>query len=205
MQSYLYRNEDRIKSVYSQLTDGLISKTSAEESSSVEAGLGVSILSFLTPSLKGARGGKKTTEKMMVPENMVATLVKIIPETGMTKQIAAVDDWDHVSTGDLVAFRGELEFDSFGHTKAELWKASYEDPGQRKIRHDLRLKGTIAGRYVEIPFSSNWVTGPSQFTMLCHAMFDCLEGLAIVMTDPGSVPVMLQPLAFGNGFILKET
>jgi hypothetical protein len=205
MQSYLYRNEDRIKSVYAQLADGLVSKTSAEESSSVEAGLGASLLSILTSSLKGTRGAKKTTEKIIAPENMVAALVKIIPETGKTRQLAVPDDWNYVTKGDLVVFRGELKFDSFGRTKEELWDASYEDLGQRKIRHDLRLKGHLAGRYVEIPFSSNWVTGPSQFTMLCHAMFDCLEGLAIVMTDPGNEPVMLQPLAFGNGFIQTDT
>ena len=63
----------------------------------------------------------------------------------------------------------------------------------------------LAARSVEIPFSSNWVTGPSQFTMLCHAMFEHLEGLAVVMNQPTSSPVMLQPLAVGNGFVEEES
>jgi hypothetical protein len=129
MQSYLYRNEERIKGTYAQIAGGLVTKTSAEKSSSVEGGLTASVLSLFTPSLKGTKGGKTSTETLMKPENMVATLVQIIPETGKTKRL-----------------------------------------GQRKVRHDLRLKGQLAERYVEIPFSSNWVTGPSQFTMLCHAI-----------------------------------
>ncbi|MDD2729871.1 hypothetical protein [Malikia sp.] len=204
MQSYLYLNENRIKSVFSQLTDGLVTKTNVESSKSVEAGIGASLLGMLTPSLKATKAGKQSTEKVMAPENMVAHLIKIIPKTGKAKLLTTQEDWRSVYKGDLVVFHGELEFDSFGHTKQELWDASCEELGQRKLRHDLRLKGQIGGKYVEIPFSSNWVTGPSQFTMLCHAEFDSLEGLAIVMTDPESKPVMLQPLAFGNCFIAPD-
>lgn len=203
MQSYLYRNDERIKSIYAQIIQGIVAKKTVEKSETLEGSISGGILSLLTSSLKGAKGGKTTTETLTAPENMVTALVKIIPETGPTKRLVEPVHWAAIAQGDLVVFRGELEFDSYGLTKDALWKASYEDIGQRKTRHDLRLKGLLAGRMAEIPFSSNWVTGPSQFTVLCHAMFEFLEGLAIVVNCPNANPVLMQPLAFGNGFVTR--
>lgn len=201
MQSYLYIHEERIKSIYAQYANGLQTKKSSEKAESLEGGVTGGFFSFLKSSAKGSKSGKSVVETVDTPVNMVADLIKIVPETGFTKSLVAPEDWQFITQGSLVVFRGDLEFDSFGLSKGELWDASYDEIGKREVRHDLRLKGNIAGKLAEVAFSSNYVTGPSQFTVLCHAMFDHLEGLAVVIGDPNKEPVMLQPLAFGNGFI----
>ncbi len=201
MQSYLYIHPERIKGIYTQMVDGVVSKHTSEKSKGAEANVEGGFWSIFKTSVKGNKGSKVTVEKTTEPENMVAQLVQIVPETGWTRMLVEPDDWDFIAKGNLVAFRGKLEFDSYGLSKNELWDASYDKLGERNIRHDLRLKGPIGGRLVEIPFSSNWITGPSQFTVLCHAMFEYLEGLAVVLNQPDGNLVMMQPLAFGNGFV----
>jgi hypothetical protein len=104
--------------------------------------------------------------------------------------------------GTLVVFKGVLNFDSFGLSKEQLWSASYDKPGERSVNHDLRLTGSIGKRLVLIPFSSNWVLGPTNFTILCHAMFESIEGVAVIASSLKADRVTMQPLAFDiHGFI----
>lgn len=201
MQSYLYRNDERIKSVFSQFMKELPIKKSSEKYKGAEGSVSGGFLKFFKASTKGSLGKKTITESVETPENMISTLINIDPAKKFISQISVNSDWNTVNQGDLIIFSGDLEFDSYGLTKEQLWDASYDDIGNRKIRHDLRLKGKIADRKVEIPFSSNHVTGPSQFTVLCHAMFDKMEGVAIIIGSTSSESIMLQPLAFGNGFL----
>ncbi len=203
MQSYLYLHAERIKGIYTQLSHGMPVKKSVEKSNSVEGSASGSFLTFLSSSLRGAKGNKIITETIDLPENMVSRLIETHDDQ-FTKRLVDTEDWTTVKQGSLIAFRGNLDFDSYGLSKEELWKASYDKIGERKVSHDLRLHGQIGDRLVEIPFSSNYIAGASQFTVLCHAMFDQLEGLAVVMSSPNKEPVILQPLAFGNGFIVEK-
>lgn len=203
MQSYLYLHAERIKGIYTQFANGISIKKSVENSNSVEASASGNFLTFLSSSLKGAKGKKTTSETVDLPENMVSKLIEA-HDSQFTRRLVNAEDWTDIKQGSLIAFRGQLDFDSYGLSKEELWEASHDKIGERKVAHDLRLHGQIGGRSVEIPFSSNYINGPSQFTVLCHAMFDELEGLAIVMSSPNKEPVILQALAFGNGFIIEK-
>ncbi len=200
MQSYLYRNDERIKSVFSQFMKELPTKKSSEKSKGAEGSISGGFLEFFKASTKGSLGKKTITESIETPENMISALINIDPVKKFISQISVNSDWNTVNQGDLIIFRGDLEFDSYGLTKEQLWDATYDDIGNREIRHDLRLKGKIADKKVEMPFSSNHVTGTSQFTVLCHATFDKMEGIAIIIGSTRSESIMLQPLAFGNGF-----
>ena len=201
MQSYLYIHKERIRAIYSQFTNGIRTKTSTENSSSVEGSATGSIFSFFKSSVKGSKGGKTIVESVDTPANMLVELVKAGSESGFTKKLIDPGDWDKIEQGDLVVFRGKMEFDSYGKSKIELWNSFNYDTGEWNERHDLRFTGTIAGKNSEIAFSSGHVTGPSQITVLCHSDFDQLEGLAVVIGSPNKLPVMFQPLAFGNGFL----
>lgn len=200
MQSYLYRNNERIKSVFSQYLKELPTKKSSEKNRAIDASISGNFLSFFKASTKGTSGKKTVVESIETVENMIATLLNDNSKNGFITQISNQTDWEKIKQGDLIVFKGDMKFDSFGLTKEELWEASYDEIGERKIRHDLRLKGKVINKIVEIPFSSKYVTGPSQFTVLCHAMFDHLDCIAIVIGSPQKEPIMMQPLAFGNGF-----
>ncbi|MES2555776.1 MAG: hypothetical protein V4604_06485 [Bacteroidota bacterium] len=201
MQSYLYLHPDRIKGIYTQFTHGLTTKQTEEKSHSSEGGISAKFFSFFDTQVKGTQSKKLAIETIEIAENMVSHLVDKQLSGDFTKQLIDQSDWNGVVQGTLIAFKGNLDFDSYGLTKEQLWQASHEEIGERTIRHDLRLHGTIGDISVEIPFSSNYIAGASQFTVLCHAMFASLEGLGVVMSDPTKQPIIIQPLAFGNGFV----
>lgn len=201
MQSYLYIHKERTKGIYTQMVEGIVAKKISEKSASFEAIVEGGIWAFLKGKVKGKKGGKIIIEKLTEPENMVADLVRIVPETGWTKLLVGPADWDFISKGDLVVFQGNLEIDSYSLSKGELREELYAKRGEMEARYDLMLKGQIGGKVVEIPFSLNWITGPSQFSMLCHSRIKYLEGLAVIYSRPDTTPVLMQPLAFGDGFV----
>jgi hypothetical protein len=201
MQSYLYLHPDRIKGIYTQFTNGLTTKQTEEKSRAAEGSISAKFFSFFNTQVRGTQTKVSAIETIEIAENMVSHLVNKQISGDFTKQLVDQCDWDGIVQGTLIAFKGKLDFDSYGLSKEELWEASCDEPGERKIRHDLRLHGTIGDQSVEIPFSSNYIAGASQFTVLCHATFASLEGLGIVMSDPDREPVIIQPLAFGNGFV----
>src|SRR6185369_6412915 len=104
MQSYLYINKERVRGIYTQVTNGIIAKKTVEKSESAEGSIGGGVLSVLTTAIKGTKGAKDTLELLTEPENMVAALVNIVPEVAVTKPLVQASDWSIIGQGDLVVF-----------------------------------------------------------------------------------------------------
>ncbi len=204
MQSYFYLNADRTKGIFSQLSSSLVTKITKESSAGLEASGSGGVLSFLNIGGKLSGTSKGSSESMITPEQMIRKICSKAGTSKFVNQLVDEDGWALVEQGSLVIFKGNLAFNSFGLSKEQLWSASYDETGERSTKHDLRLAGTVGSRTVLIPFSSNWVLGPTCFTILCHAMFNSIEGLAVVASDTKADRIIMQPLAFGPGGFIRE-
>ena len=198
MLSFLYLQTDRLRGIFAQRTAALQTKTTRETSSGVGADLGAKLLG-LEATAKGQRGSKAVTEEVTTPEQMVTSLLQPNPEDSFVQLVRAAEDWQFVGAGSLVLFQTKLTFGAYGATREEIWSQFCESPTDRLIRNDLWLQGSLAEREVEMPFRSEWFTGPNAFAFLCRGEASYLEGLAVIMGTLDSSPVMLQPVAFGYG------
>ncbi|MCP4271781.1 MAG: hypothetical protein GY781_07410 [Gammaproteobacteria bacterium] len=193
MQSYLYKNEDRIREVYAQYAGGLPVKKIVEKHQAAEGGIAGGIPGIFKPTLKGTKGHKSVVETIDTPENMVAVLIGTAKNEGFTKQIM---DWNLIVAGDLIVFdiRINVKISRLGNREVP---ASYNG----EVLSDLRLAGLINNREVEIIFSTEHFTGWSQVNMILERPITSIQGLAVVMNKTENEPVIFQPLAFGNGFL----
>jgi hypothetical protein len=199
MQSYFYLNADRTKGVFSQLSSSLVTKTTKETAAGLEASGSSGILSFLKLGGKASGSTKSSSESVITPEQMIH---EICSRQGT--RLVDEEDWASIEQGSLAIFKGDLTFDSFGLSREELWSASYDKIGERSTKHDLRLTGKVGSRAVLIPFSSNWILGPTSFSILCHSTSASIEGVAVVASATNADHIIMQPLAFGPGGFVRD-
>ena len=198
MLSFLYLQTERVRGVFAQTMSALETKTVREKNMGAEGGFEAGVMGFKA-SAKTSRGGKATTEELKTPEQMVADLLAAPPGETFIQHIAIASDWDQVGPGSLVVFDGTFELGVYGATREEVWKQFCTSHAEKIVRYDLHLVGCLEGIDVEIPFRSEWFTGPNAFAFLCRRPSLYLEVLAVAIGAKEPSPAMFQPLAFGHG------
>lgn len=200
MLSFLYLQTDRLKGIYAQRTETLRTRLTREASAASDAGVefgagGPKVIGKLSQS------EKLTSEETTTPEQMVVKLLQPVAESSFVQLIDQSEDWGFVSAGSLVTFQTKLNFCGYGASVEQIWRQFCDRPSEKLTRNDLYLSGELAGKNVEMPFRSDWFTGPNAFVFLCRGTSSYIECLAVVMGTVDSSPVMLQPVAFGYGFV----
>lgn len=200
MLTLIYLQTERVRSLFAQTSEIMPTKQVQELAGGGEAGLEAGAFGFKA-SGKASRTGKTTTESTLTPEQMLSKLLALTPETGITQFIEDQSDWDIVEPGSLVLLAGKFSLECYGATREDLWKSFCANPNEKLVRNDLYLQGTVEKRDLEIPFRSEWFTGPNAFAFLCRPASLGLEVVALAFALPGDGPAMLQPLAFGQGLV----
>ncbi|GEM_PF-3774899 len=191
MQSYYYLNKERVYGAYAQLAEGYIAKKNIEKTKKYSGRFEANLLAFLKGSGGNSCEHREATEIELRPENMIRELIKIVPESSDVKRVVEQEDWAFVFRGDLIVFKGEFKFMSFNELEK---RNSY-----------FILKGTIGEKEIEVPFSDAGITSETIYTILNKSnslvsKFE-LEGVGYIVCNTDAPTIIIQPLAFGHGFL----
>ena len=200
MLTLIYLQAERVRSVFAQTSEMMLTKQVQEHSGGGEAGLEAGVFG-LKATGKGSRTSKTITESALTSEQMLSKLLAQVPETSVTVFVEGKGGWDTVEPGSLLLLAGTFSLECYGSTREELWKSFCANPAEKLVRNDLYLRGNVAERDVEIAFRSEWFTGPNALPFLCRPTLLTLEVLALAFALPDDGPAMLQPVAFGQGLV----
>lgn len=199
MISFLYLNEERARSFFAQLSDSLRTKRTSEHSVGAEGRASGGFAGLIKGALGVNVGRRSSTEEIITSEQMVVQLIQRGKDEGFVHEVKKKASWKPVGRGALITFEGQFNFILKKEETSEIIKSGSLNNGP-----ELWLKGEVGRKSVEIPFSREWVTGETCYYILYNEFGyngpSFLEGLGSVMSDPHSPTLVVQPVAFGQGF-----